>query len=579
VLGSLLEKSLHHNDQPAQPHRVAGLAGVSLPAADAGQPLEPRLAMLESVREFGLEQLVACGEEAAVRRWHAEHYLALAEEATPDRSGGPERIGGAAMSDGFPEPARAWLDRMEVEHDDLRQALHFWAACARDGEPEPGLQLAGALWKFWYIRGYWREGHTWLDRMLTLGTRAAPRVRLRALWGAGFPAWNLDTPDRAQARLEERLALHRALEDRRGTDTALLTLGTLALNQGNYAVARERGIESLAGSRALENRWCAAWSLHLLADVALRQGDDEQAQALADESLSLFHELGHVGSLSTALRLQAVLARSRGDRAAAAGHYAESLQLLRALGGVAGIAAGLQGCGYVALDAGDASQALALFQESLAVYREIGDTPKMVGSLFALADALADLGQPVEAAQLASAAQARRDALPVPASVPGYPRDHARHERYVVALQATLGQPAFAASWAKGQAMSLEQAIATALGGAPRVAPRAPPAAATATTKATEPPMLLTRREQEVAQLVARGLSSREIASTLSITERTAENHVEHILSKLGFRSRVQIATWVVERDRAARREPHDRTGSVDGVDAVDGANQEQRCR
>jgi DNA-binding CsgD family transcriptional regulator len=279
--------------------------------------------------------------------------------------------------------------------------------------------------------------------------------------------------------------------------------------------------------------------------VALRHEDDERAQALSDESLSLCRDHGIRAPLSTVLRLQAVLARRRGDRRTAAGHYAESLRLSRETGQVAGIAAGLLGCGYAALDAGDWTRALALIQESLALRREVGDTTGITASLFGLGQALAEAGRLSEAARLFGAAQARRDALPGTSFLP----EREDHERWIGVLQAELGEAAFAAAWAEGQAMSVERAIADA---AEVPTPGAPPTRAAA-PPATSSAVSLTRREQEVARLVARGLSSREIATALSIAERTAENHVEHILSKLGFRTRVQIATWAVEHELVSR--------------------------
>jgi non-specific serine/threonine protein kinase len=129
------------------------------------------------------------------------------------------------------------------------------------------------------------------------------------------------------------------------------------------------------------------------------------------------------------------------------------------------------------------------------------------------------------------------------------PVDRDAHERRLAALRTALGEAAFAAAWAEGQAMPLEQVIAAALGAA---AGAALSAAAPATPDGSA--ARLTPRQLEVARLVARGLSSREIAAGLSITERTAENHVEHILGKLGFRSRAQIAAWVERQNPGAPR-------------------------
>jgi DNA-binding CsgD family transcriptional regulator len=526
LLGSLADKSLlRPEDRPPPDDRVR-----RAPAEAPGA--EPRLVMLETLREFALERLEACGEAEAVRRWHAGYYLALAETADPDGTAGPDP---AAAPRAW--PTAAWLDRMEAEHDNLRQALRWWEARGRAGEPEPGLRLAGALWPFWFERGHWREGRDWLDRLLTAGAHAPPAARAAALKGAGYPTWNAETPDRAQARLDELLALSRARGDRRGEASALLSLGFLAANRVDNARARRLAEACLAVARPAGAEVEAAWALHLLGRVALHEGQDERARAFGDESLRRFRALGHRTALAVTLRLQGELARRRGDPAAAAGAFAEGLRLSREAGDVAGIAAGLRRCAAAALDVGDGPRARALLRESLVLHRDAGDTRGVAECLLGLASAAAATGQPLQACRLYGAARAQLDG----GRMPTEPVDRDAHERRLVALRTALGEPAFAAAWAEGHATPLEQVITAALGAAAGAAPgAAAPGAAP-----------LTPRQLEVARLVARGLSSREIATGLSITERTAENHVEHILTRLGFHSRAQIAAWTVEHGLA----------------------------
>jgi predicted ATPase/DNA-binding CsgD family transcriptional regulator len=537
LVASLVEKSLLRREVPVPPREVADHAAAARTVGDGSS--EPRLAVLEPIREFALERLAAHGERDVARHWHAEYYLSFAEALEPASAGGQAMKGGES---GRP---RAWLDRMEAEHDNLRQALEWWEVRAREGKPEPGLRLAGALWPFWFGRGHWHEGHAWLDRMLALGSSAPPQVRLLAVIGAGYPAWNVGTPERAQLRLKERLELSRQLGDDRDIAHALLGLGFLAVNQGDGVRARQWAEESLAMARSVGDRLCTAWSLHLLAQASMRQGDYVRSQALADESLALFRELEDesIAATATALSLQGVLARRRGDRRSAAAHFSESLRLFQEYGAKGGIAAGLWGCGRVALDSGDVAQAVAYFRDGLIVSRDMGNAAGVIRGVLATASAAARSGQQIQAARLLSAAKSGQDALQLPMYTP----DRDDYDRDTAAVRARLDPAAFAAAWAEGQAMSLEQSVAAAIGVAAEIASGPRAAGAAESSPSVQPSSRLTRREREVALLVARGLSSREIASKLSITERTAENHVEHILTKLGAHSRVQIATWVVE--------------------------------
>jgi non-specific serine/threonine protein kinase len=511
---------------------VEGMAGVE---GDAGGA---RYGPLETVREFALERLEQSGEAAAVRRRHAAYFLALAERAAPhlplpdlpDRAAEP---GWAAEPGGAQEAV--WLDRLEVEHANLRAALAWGEERARAGEAGPGLRLAGALWGFWYLRGHWGEGRAWLERLLAWRDAAPPAARARALYGAGFAPWSRGEYDRAGERVEELRALCRELGDGAGEASAVCSLGYLASHRGDSEAVLALAREGLALARAAGARRATAWSLALLSVAARRARDVERAAALAAEGLTLFRELGDSLGFTEALYLLGNLARSRGDYAQAAAHFEAVLAVHRAAGRKLETAASLHNLGRVALLQDDPRRAAPLFAESLALFREL-DGRQGVGLCVAgLAGVAGATGQWKRAARLLGAA---RTLFSSPGRPPGGV-DWDEYDRAVAATRAHLGAPAFAAAGAVGQAMTLEQAIADAL------VADAPAAAARAARDASRGP--LTRREQEVAALVAQGLTNRQIAARLVVTERTAGTHLERIMNKLGAHSRAEVAAWAAE--------------------------------
>jgi predicted ATPase len=210
---------------------------------------EPRFMMLETSRDYALERLEISGEAAAVRRRHADYYLALAEAAEP-QLGGPQQV--------------TWLNRLEVEHDNLRAAL-AWSK-ATEGGAELGLRLAAAVFGFWWKRGHMLEGRHWLQELLAQPEAAKPTVaRARALRVAGSLVAMQDDGKQATALYEESLALSRNLSDQHGIAVSLHLLGELALGQGD----QERGValseQALALLRDLGDRQGMAWVLDDLA--------------------------------------------------------------------------------------------------------------------------------------------------------------------------------------------------------------------------------------------------------------------------------------------------------------------------
>lgn len=493
---------------------LTGLVDQSLLRPETGPDDAPRFAMLETIREYATERLREAGEDHATQHSHAAHYLALAETADAG-------LGGAE--------APVWLARLEADHANLQAALG-WALDA--GVAEMGLRLAGALWRFWELRGHLTAGRAWLERALAAGAGAPPRLRARLLTGAGALARDQGDYAQAVARDEAALELFRHLGDRPGVASLLTNLGNVALDRGEYDRAAAHYAEALALFRALGDTRHTALALNNLGMARAGQGHDDAAATCYDESLALARSLGDRSVAAMALDNLGLLTRRRGDHLQAVVRHEEALALRRALGDKAGTATSLYGLALAVRAGGDEDRAAALLRESLTLFRDLADPLGLAWGLEGLAAVAAARQQAERAAHLLGAAEALRAAIGVPLS----PDDRVRHERTVAALRRRLGEPAFAAAWASGRALSREAAVAQAIADAP--------AARGDSDEATEAG--LTSREREVLALLADGRSNQEIAEALFISPRTVEVHVTNILAKLGVASRAAAAAYAV---------------------------------
>lgn len=362
---------------------MATLVDRSLLRQEESPDGEPRFYMLETIREYGMECLRAAGEDAPVRRAHAEYFLALAERAEPELTG--------------PQPG-AWLDLLEAEHDNLRAALS-WAE-ANDAAVE-GLRLGTALWRFWIVRGHLREGRERLERLLALPAAAAPtRERAKALNGLGTIIHEISDFTAARPPLQESLEIWRALGDRHGVATALLNLGWVACQMNEFALARSRSEEGRALCLELDDRRGVAVALHNLTYVAFQQGRFAEAAATADEGLACRRAAGDRRGYAYELATAAWAEGRRGLYEQAMARLEEALSILTALHDNQLIAWTLTVKGEVVHDRGDLEQAAAVIAESVALWREVGNRRGLSFALPAFGHIQRDRGRPDEAARL-----------------------------------------------------------------------------------------------------------------------------------------------------------------------------------
>jgi len=404
----------------ASPSLLATLLDKSLLYGRTGSAV-PRYGMHEMVRHYARQKLDQAGELEEIQARHLHFFLQLAETARPRLVGSEQKLA---------------LDLLEREHDNFRAALQI--ALDRRLE-EQGMRLAGALWRFWWMRGHLEEGCRWLRQVLRLREEATGQE-----YGCSeVAATSSPVPDPALAARAQ--ALH--------------GLGVLLLERGNFAEAQASHEQSLALRRAQGDLPGVSFSLNSLGVIAMDQGDYPRAQALYEESLALKRELGDTRGISGSLNNLGIAVSAQGDAARAQALYQESLDLCRTLDDPDGIAVALGNLALIALDQRDLQRAESLLKESLALFLELGDKDGVLECIEGLAGVATARGQLEQAVRLFGAAAAMRAAL----GTPWTPVEQARYGPMIAQTRSALEATAWTAAWAEGQAMTPEQSGAHAL--------------------------------------------------------------------------------------------------------------------
>ena len=511
-----------------------GLVDKSLVVAGATSEGAVRYRMLEPMRQYSREKLQVSGEVEEARGRHVAFFLALAEEAAPELDGPRQRL---------------WVERLDGEHDNLREALSW---ILESSEGEMALRLGAALWRFWYNRGYLSEGRRWLERILADGDPAPERVR--ALEGMGWLAQHQGDIERAKAAYREMLKLSRESGDRGNVATALNSLGTLAVSTGDNERAKQYLEENLSVLQQLEEEDNAATEIkryhayNLLGILALNEDEDPaRATALWKESLALAKEAGDALRIGTAMCNLGYATVLQGDNERATALCEETLVFARDHEDVGQevVLEALVNLGLAALGQGMCEQAISSFDEALAMSQKAGRRASLVNALEGMASLASVRGEALLAARLWGAAEKAREMTGI--ALP--PGDRDLHEPHLSSARSLLGEREWEEALAKGRAMSLEEAADYAFS-RDQVDP--PSTRVPRDPSAGEPAPRLSGREREVVVLVARGLTNRQISVHLGISERTAGNHVGRIRGKLGLRSRAQIANWALEHELLA---------------------------
>ncbi len=554
---------------------ITDLIEHSLLRQSAGSGDEPRYQMLETVREYARDRLDASDETDSVHRRHAMYFVALAETAAPALLG--------------PQQAE-WLDRLDRDRDNLRAALHW---TLDRSETELATRLGSSLWPFWERRGYQSEGRAYLAHMLAGSPDEEDAVaRCSALTGAGVLAALQGDYDEAVRYSEEALAGWRQLGDRQGAARSLLCLASVARYRDDFVAAESLGRESLAAYRSNDDWWGAGHALTHLGMLAWLQGNHAAGRAYYEEALALLRDVGdRSGTFEIILELGRG-ACDAGDLARATPLFEECLALATSMGDRVGRSRAMSELGVVARLRGDyplatelLTQATVLAQENgdrrqlayLALYR--GDVDRATGDAAAAATRYAEalglflpmgnrvgIAQSFEklarcalirerfsvAARLLGSSAALFSAIGV---TPPPDRDPATD---VTALKPKMPPAEFTRAWETGWAQRPTEAAAEAFAMAAEIArdgrvetPTAPVSAFPTSADdvaSTAGALGLTAREVEVLRLLAQGMSDREIAESLFISERTAGNHVQHAMQKIGVESRTAAAVFAVRQ-------------------------------
>lgn len=384
---------------------VAGLIDKSLVTPQTRRG-EPKLRLLETVRQYAREKLKESGEAEAVHKQHALFFMALAKEMEPRLTG---------------DKQGEWLDRLEDEHDNMRAALG-WARESQELQAgEIGLRLATAMGHFWEARGYFSEGRTWLEALLhRAGALAPTSLRAKALYVAGLLAFQ-GQGDAVSGRsfLEQALALCRETGDKPMTGQVLQRLGLLAASHEDHPAARPLLEESLAIFRELGDRRAIALGLLTLGTTAFRLSDYEAGRTLLEESLAIYREIGWDFWSGLAAELRGHIARHEGDYKLAGVLYRESMEAATGMGAQWAIPYGLNSFGCLAAAEGEYERAARLFGATQSLRESIG--------------------------------------------MPLVPIERAELEEGLAITRAHINEQAFVAAYSEGARMKIEVALAYAL--------------------------------------------------------------------------------------------------------------------
>ena len=486
------------------------LVAKSLVQADQ-QPEGVRYRYLETVRGYALERLSESGDRPLIERRHAASMVTLAELAPPEASD----VQHAAV--------------LEPEQDNLRAALR-WAL--REGDAELGLRLASAAFTLWYFRGCYAEGYAWLERVLALPAAAESAARGEALSWAGqllhLQGKYADADQRLRAALDE----HRQRADARGTALTMLMLGNVCLWRGDLAQASALHGESATRLHDLGNH-AELVSVFQSAIARCELGDLQTARGLAARCELLGVEGQRPVAIAAALHLRGLIAARSRSPAQATRIMHEAIELERRLMDQQRLVETLTELGHAEVEQGHIDEALRAFGEAVPLAAASGEQICLIRALEGVARAAAGL-RPDVAVQLAAASARVRAELGAVA----WPHDREVLRTALVTARSRLGWDAYARAWDTGELLSQVAAVAMV-------------EALQTTDGHGEPPRWsharLTSREREVIELLAEGLSTRQMAAQLVISPDTVRTHLEHIMAKFGLHSRVQVVAWATQ--------------------------------
>ncbi len=422
---------------------LEALADQGLIVQTEGVDGDLRYRMLETVREFALEQLEASNEANAVRLAHATHMISVADRATPNLGG--------------PEP-RVWLDLLAAEQDNFRAAL-AWSLgdTGSAGDPAIALRLAAAIWPFWHMRGHLQEGHGWLERAIAQGSRVDLNARASAYLNLANIANNLEDHRRAGMLYREGLDLFGELGNKRGVASALVGLGMVSTSQGDYDRANDYLSQGLTAYREAGPEANVLPCVYALGRLAVARGDYDEAESRFGEARRICHpdDIGSLAYLSLEL---AQLERYRGNVAEAIQISSECVVQFRAFGERRAEATSLAELGHLALIERNYRQAGEHFRVAAALHMELRDEFGVVNCLEGIANLAALRDHPELAGRLVGAADAWRKRTGTLRNI----SEQDAMEQLRGSIRHVLGPTGFQDTLRAGYILNLDQAVESA---------------------------------------------------------------------------------------------------------------------
>ncbi len=469
----------------------------------------PYFRMLETMREYGQEQLIAAGEEMNARHSHASYFAGLDQRLHPNRVDSGERV-----------DDRLW--RIETDYPNLRSALEHMEA---GGNAVGVLRLAGTMAIFWHLRGHIDEGRRWLEWALVHSPDQPSPERARALAGLSLVIWSEGEVEPAIKLAQASRIMAEEVDDSELIALSIHLQGIGELVRGDSELACQLMEDALDRWLDIGSRSEAAAALDALSIIAFKAGDVDLSARRVQEANALFREAGHPSGIAMTLVRIARLARDRGKDRVAAQSYREALELW-----------------------GDVdsrwSSTMAPIDQTISFmfprWASINDRSTIIEALTGLAGIAAAIGQPEQAAVLIGAIAAHVDN-----HAPEIFSDYsAEYDRTMSATCDALGEERFFAMSSDGRGLSLQQAIELAM----QIPMPDDFPDLSNSPDALISPNGLTRRELEVLRLLAKRWSNKEIADALFISTRTVTTHVTSIFTKLGVQSRREAAV-IADRD------------------------------
>jgi non-specific serine/threonine protein kinase len=494
---------------------ITRLVDHSMLSIAAGPVGERRFAVLQTLRAVGRDKLRRRGEDALIRNRLSAWVRDAARRAGVGLRGTEQAY---------------WLRWAEQEHANIRAALS-WASATADSELM--LDIVGAFWWSWLLHGRWIEAENWLERALRESDAGmSSRSRAQALHAAATTATLRGRYAAAQAHLDAYVLLvHEVAND----DLLLDGYGTQAFlrqMQGDTDGASALVEEMLRLARLLGRPWHEARAAEFVATRALKQGDLSKAATELARAVQLARASGDLWNVAMLLSHLGDVERMRGTHARATPLYEESIRLFEELG-LRQDPSRVHNLGYVALAQGFHNEAEKRFLEALDAFRQVGDQRGIAECVIGLGCVRAAMRHPTQAARLFGAGEAALSAL----GTSVWPSNLADYRRWSRIVHAALGAEAWISEWNTGCLLGTDAVLGLEV--------EEPRGASSARSSA--PVDALTRRERDVAELAAQGLSNRRIAEVLVIAEKTAANHLQNALDKLDLDSRSQLAARAVE--------------------------------